>query len=226
MKFGNVLKFIISPIISVALPILLKDTFYGKDSKRLNSDAFLIIKESTFVDLNTQNRVYLIKNNTNFPINSNNSILTYSSASKPKKICISTSNGDAQNIPVDNNLRELFKISVPKKFKNEDCLSLSIIYPTNISIDDHLVLKIESEQDHEYISYDENGIDLNEFLSKTGGTQKTIKTVIIAESIIILYMLLFYFTDVILWLREKYNEYRERRFFPGNDNNNEFITND
>ena len=92
----NILNYVIWPLVALALSYFLRDTPFQEQTYRLDKDAFVIIKSSSFIDPTNQVRTYTIKNNTKYPITSENSLLSYTSNIRPTKIVISTGSGKTE----------------------------------------------------------------------------------------------------------------------------------
>ena len=216
------LNFFLWPIISLAGAYLLRDTPYDNNSKRITSTDFAIIKSPSYPDSLTQLSTFLVQNTSSFPINSQNGQLIYTSDVFPKKAYLTGASGITQSIKFNKDLREIFRISLPDRFKNEDNFILSVVYNSSQIVNDKLVFKVESSRDQEYVNYGETNMPLSTVIRDFKKTQTITRTIIILETCIIFYLILFLMTRLGNWLISKYKQDRDKEFSQGSTNH--FIT--
>lgn len=218
----KILNYILWPIISFALAYVFRDTPYDSNSKRITSKDFAIIKSSSFPDSLLQISNFLIQNTSSFPINSQNCLIIYSSDFLPQKAFITSASGITQTVQFKKDIREIFRISLPERFKNEDNFTVSVIYKSSQKVDDKLIFKVESGNDEQYINYGETNMPLSNVLMDFKKTQTVTKTIIIVETGLILYLIFFLLTRLTNWLILKYKQDRDSNFTQGGPN--QFIT--
>ena len=218
----EIFRHVLITVLTLLSSAALNNSVFENKINRIETDDFSVIETSISFDKTQQVKTFFIKNNSNYPINNNNVIIKYHTNTLPLNANFTNSNEEFIPIEITNNPKLAFELNLPPKLRNEDFFSISVHYKSLDNILDKLSLKIESPKDLRYITIENNDSKLENFLNQIRKALFINKTVILAESFLILYVILFYLTKLFNWGIEFYKSEKDKNFI-NNRNKKQFL---
>lgn len=201
-------------ILAVVFSGLIRNSIFDQD-KQLDKDDFSIIETAIAIDKDYQIKTFFLKNNSSFPINTDNVLIEYSSNYCPSNANFTNSKDEFLPIIISKNPKSIFDISLPNSLKNEDCFSISLRYKSNQKIEDNLIVKIQNSDDSEYVTISSKNSNLADFIDEVRNTMYVGKSILISETFIILYALFYLLTRLVGLCIEIYKRHEDQKFIQG-----------
>lgn len=198
-------------VLTLVFSAVIKNTVFDQE-KQLDTDDFSMVENTIAVDQTHQIKTFFLKNNSSYPINNSNVSLEYSSNFTPINANFTNSKDEFLPIKISSNPKSIFDLDLPIKLRNENFFSISIHYKLSQTINDKLSLKIQNSDDTEYITLLSENRTIDNFIDNTKQTFYYGKSLLLAETFIILYAIFYSLTRLASLCMEIYKRHQDEKF--------------